>query len=101
MPLYLLLVGLPVPLIVWGGGQALSVDAPPAFFSIGVAQALESPPVLTMAMYIAGLSAASGLMIVSTLALSGMVLNHVVLPLKTPPGIKVTSIAGCSGSNAY
>ncbi|WP_379944943.1 ATP-binding protein [Marinobacter sp. LM1] len=82
LPLYLLLVGLPVPLIVWGG-QALSVDAPPAFFSIGVAQALESP-VLTMAMYIAGLSAASGLMIVSTLALSGMVLNHVVLPLKTP-----------------
>ena len=35
-------------------------------------------------MYIAGLSAASGLMIVSSLALAGMVLNHVVLPLKTP-----------------
>ncbi|MDP4548242.1 ATP-binding protein [Marinobacter sp. MDS2] len=82
LPLYLFLLGLPVPLIVWGG-QALEVAAPPAFFSIGIAQALDSP-MLTLMMYIAGLSAASGLMIVSTLALAGMVLNHVVLPLKTP-----------------
>jgi len=82
LPLYLLLIGLPVPLIVWGA-EALDVNVPAAFFSIGVAQALESPG-LTLLMYIAGLSAASGLMIVSTLALAGMVLNHVVLPLKTP-----------------
>lgn len=82
LPLYLLLLGLPVPLIVWAG-QALEVGVPPAFFSIGVAQALNSPA-LTLMMYIAGLSAASGLMIVSTLSLAGMVLNHVVLPLKTP-----------------
>lgn len=82
LPLYLLLIGLPVPLILWGA-QALAVDAPPAFFSIALAQALDSQA-LTLLMYIAGLSAASGLMIVSTLALAGMVLNHVVLPLKTP-----------------
>ncbi len=82
LPLYLLLLGLPVPLIVWGA-QALDVTAPPAFFSIGVAQALDNPA-LTLLMYIAGLSAASGLMIVSTLSLAGMVLNHMVLPLKTP-----------------
>ncbi|MEC7815166.1 MAG: ATP-binding protein [Pseudomonadota bacterium] len=82
LPLYLLLVGLPVPLIVWGG-QALALEVPPAFFAIGIAQALDSPT-LTLLMYVAGLSAASGLMIVSTLALSGMVLNHVILPLRTP-----------------
>ena len=82
LPLYLLLVGLPIPLIAWGG-QALAVNAPPAFFAIGIGQALGLPP-LALLIYIAGLSAASGLMIVSTLALSGMVLNHVVLPLKTP-----------------
>ncbi|WP_150912305.1 ATP-binding protein [Marinobacter halotolerans] len=82
LPLYLLLLGLPVPLILWGG-QALSATTDPAFFAIGVAQAIESPA-LTLLMYIAGLSAASGLMIVSTLALAGMVLNHVVLPLRTP-----------------
>jgi len=81
-PLYLLLISLPVPLIAWGG-QALAVDLPPAFFAIGIGNAL-SIPGLSLFLYIAGLSAASGLMIVSTLALSGMMLNHVVLPLKTP-----------------
>lgn len=82
LPLYLLLLGLPVPLILWGG-QELAVTTGPSFYTIGTAQALGSPA-LTLLMYIAGLSAASGLMIVSTLALAGMVLNHVVLPLKTP-----------------
>ncbi len=82
LPLYLLLLGLPVPLIFWGG-QVLDVTTSPSFFTLGTAQALDSPA-LTLLMYIAGLSAASGLMIVSTLALAGMVLNHMVLPLKTP-----------------
>jgi len=82
LPLYLLLLGLPVPLIFWGG-QVLEVTTSPSFFTLGTAQALGSPA-LTLLMYIAGLSAASGLMIVSTLALAGMVLNHIVLPLKTP-----------------
>ncbi|MEX2474285.1 ATP-binding protein [Marinobacter sp.] len=82
LPLYLLLLGLPVPLILWGG-QELAATTGPNFFAIGTAQALDSPA-LTLMMYIAGLSAASGLMIVSTLALAGMVLNHVVLPLRTP-----------------
>jgi PAS domain S-box-containing protein len=82
LPLYLLLLGLPVPLILWGG-QALSVGADASFFAIGVPQAIGNPA-LTLLMYIAGLSAASGLMIVCTLALAGMVLNHLVLPLRTP-----------------
>ncbi|WP_336367333.1 ATP-binding protein [Marinobacter sp. C2H3] len=82
LPLYLLLLALPVPVILWGG-QALGVATDPNFYTLGIAQSLQSPW-LTILMYIAGLSAASGLMIVSTLALAGMVLNHVVLPLKTP-----------------
>lgn len=82
LPLYLLLLALPVPIILWGG-QALGVTTPPNFYVLGIAQSLESP-FLTLLMYIAGLSAASGLMIVSTLSLAGMVLNHIVLPLKTP-----------------
>ena len=82
LPLYLLLLGLPVPLILWGG-QQLEVNTGADFYAIGVAQALESP-LLTLMVYIAGLSAATGLMIVSTLALAGMVLNHIVLPLHTP-----------------
>ncbi len=82
LPLYLLLLALPVPIILWGG-QALTVDTSPSFYALGLPQALNSPA-LTLLMYIAGLSAASGLMIVSTLALAGMVLNHMVLPVKTP-----------------
>jgi PAS domain S-box-containing protein len=82
LPLYLLLLALPVPLILWGG-MALPVSDEPALYAISTAQALGNPW-LTILMYMAGLSAASGLMIVSTLALAGMVLNHVVLPLRTP-----------------
>ncbi|MCG8518469.1 MAG: ATP-binding protein [Pseudomonadales bacterium] len=82
LPLYLLLLGLPVPVILWAG-QALGATSPPSYLVIGLAQALDSPA-LTLLMYIAGLSAASGLMIVSTLALAGMLLNHTVLPLRTP-----------------
>lgn len=82
LPLYLLLLGLPVPLILWGG-MAMPVANGPDMFAISTAQALGSPW-LTVLMYVAGLSAASGLMIVSTLALAGMVLNHLVLPLRTP-----------------
>ena len=52
LPLYLLLLGIPVPLILWGG-QALGVTTGANFYIIGVAQALESPA-LTLFMYIAG-----------------------------------------------
>ena len=82
LPLYLLLLGLPVPVILWGGIE-LGAGTPAGYLAIGVPMALDSPA-LTLMMYIAGLSAASGLMIVSTLALAGMLLNHVVLPLRTP-----------------
>ncbi len=82
LPLYLLLLGLPVPLILWGG-MAMPLVNDPAFYAITIPQNLNNPW-LTVLMYVAGLSAASGLMIVSTLALAGMVLNHVVLPLRTP-----------------
>lgn len=82
LPLYLLLLSLPVPLILWGG-MAMQVATPVEFYAIGVARALDHPGLILLT-YIAGLSAASGLMIVSTLAVAGMVLNHVVLPLRTP-----------------
>ena len=43
-------------------------------------------PALTLLAYIGGLSASSGLIIVATLALSGMALNHLVLPVFQPSG---------------
>ncbi|MBS3804732.1 MAG: PAS domain-containing protein [Oleiphilaceae bacterium] len=82
VPLYLLLLALPVPVILWGGIE-LGIATPGDFYAIGTAMAMDNPA-LTLLVYIAGLSAASGLMIVSTLALAGMVLNHLVLPLRVP-----------------
>ncbi|MFE8071366.1 ATP-binding protein [Marinobacteraceae bacterium S3BR75-40.1] len=82
LPLYLLLLALPIPILLWGGIQ-LAAPTGPAFYPIGIAMALDHPALAILA-YLAGTSAASGLMIVLTLALAGMVLNHVVLPLRPP-----------------
>ena len=82
LPLYLLLLALPVPILLWGG-MALGVSTEPNFFPLGIGVALNQPW-LVFVTFIAGVSAASGLMIVLTLGLSGMVLNHVVLPLRPP-----------------
>lgn len=83
LPLYLLLISLPVPLILWAGLK-LGVATNAEYFTLGVGIALEHQG-LTLLAYIGGLSASSGLIIVTTLALSGMALNHLVLPLYQPP----------------
>src|SRR5690554_333363 len=84
LPLYLLLISLPVPLILWGGLK-LGAGTHPEFFTLGVGLALDNPT-LTLLAYVGGLSASSGLIIVATLALSGMALNHLVLPVFQPSG---------------
>ncbi|HEY6611131.1 MAG TPA: ATPase, partial [Pseudomonas sp.] len=83
LPLFLLLMSLAVPPILWSGLR-LGVATEPQYFTLGIGLAVENPW-LVLAAYVGGLSAASGLVIVVTLALSGMVLNHLVLPLYQPP----------------
>ncbi|TBV11591.1 sensor histidine kinase [Stutzerimonas kirkiae] len=83
VPLYLLLMSLAVPLILWAGLK-LGVETKPEYFSLGIGIATQND-LLALAAFIGGLSASSGLIIVSTLALSGMALNHLVLPLYQPP----------------
>ncbi|TRX72926.1 sensor histidine kinase [Pseudomonas mangiferae] len=83
LPLFLLLMSLAVPLILWAALK-LGATTQPEFFTLGLGIALKSD-LLALLAYIGGLSAASGLIIVLTLALSGMALNHVVLPLYQPP----------------
>ncbi|WP_417662918.1 sensor histidine kinase [Pseudomonas sp.] len=83
LPLFLLLMSLAVPLILWAGLR-LGVTTNPEYFTLGLGMAVDSP-VLVLIAYVGGLSASSGLIIVTTLALSGMLLNHVVLPLYQPP----------------
>ena len=82
LPLYFLLISLPVLPILWAGLQANSTAAVEYFpVIIGVAYDV---PILTLVAYLGGLSAASGLIIVITLALSNMCLNHLILPLYQP-----------------
>ncbi|MDR6234823.1 sensor histidine kinase [Pseudomonas oryzihabitans] len=83
LPLFLLLISLAVPPILWGG-LALGSPTPPEYFTLGVGLALDNP-LLALVAFVGGLSAASGLIIVVTMALSGMLLNHIVLPLYQPP----------------
>lgn len=82
LPLYFLLISLPVLPILWAGLQSASevqVEYYPVV--IGVAY---GAPLFTVLAYVGGLSAASGLIIVITLALSNMCLNHLILPIYQP-----------------
>ncbi|MFW5969595.1 MAG: ATP-binding protein, partial [Halofilum sp. (in: g-proteobacteria)] len=79
-PLYLLLLNLPIVPILWAGRE-LTPTAPPDYY--GLAITLESGSgLLPVATFIGGLSAASAMVIVSTLALASMCMNHMVLPLR-------------------
>jgi Na+/proline symporter/signal transduction histidine kinase len=82
MPLFLLLMSIPVLPILWAGLK-LETTIPPDYFSLAIGIELGSP-FLTILIYIGGLSAASGAIIVTTLALASMCLKHLVLPLYRP-----------------
>ncbi|MFK8021647.1 MAG: ATP-binding protein [Pseudomonadales bacterium] len=81
-PLYLLLLSLPVILILWGA-QNLGIGVPLQYATVGIGVSLQSPQ-LEMLAYIGGLSAASSTIIVATLALASMCLNHLVLATYQP-----------------
>jgi PAS domain S-box-containing protein len=77
-PLLLLAMSLPVLPILWAG-HALNSALSPEYFTLGIGLELHSP-LLGMLAFIGGLSAASGAIIVITLALATMTLNHLILP---------------------
>lgn len=77
-PLFLLLMALPIFPILWAGAE-LQVPLPAQYFTLGVPIAFNSPS-LTILAFIGGLSAATGAMIIITLALATMVMNHWLLP---------------------
>ena len=80
LPLYLLLLSLPVLPVTWAGLK-LGHDLPMEYSGLAIGLALNSTTV-SVAAFVAGLSAASATIIVTTLALSNMCLNHLVLPSK-------------------
>ncbi|MEC9481820.1 MAG: ATP-binding protein, partial [Halomonas sp.] len=82
LPLYLLLMALPIPLLLWGA-QRLGIDTT-APGSAYLAFVLSDNPWVDALAFLAGLAAASGTMIIIALSLAGMILNHVVL-IAHPP----------------
>jgi len=91
-PLFLLLLNLSIPPILWAG-QSLQLDIPADFFVLGIT--LESgSSVLPILTFMGGLSAASAMIIVTTLALASMCMNNFVLPASFPPKLS-------RGSNIY
>ncbi len=81
-PLLMLIMAITVPIIMWGALKA-HVPIDPEYFILGIGIATQSPWVLIIA-FIAGIAAASGVMIVVTLSLAIMTLNHILLPLSQP-----------------
>ncbi|MEH6649193.1 MAG: ATP-binding protein [Motiliproteus sp.] len=77
-PLLMLLLAIAIPPILWAG-LALNLDTPPEYFGLMLGIATDTP-VLSLIAYIGGLAAACGVLIVATIALAGMTLNHLILP---------------------
>lgn len=78
-PTYMLLLAMCVAPIFWAA-EYLQLDAPAEFFAISLGLAGESN-VMTLLAFIGGFAACSGVLIVLTLALASMCVNHLVLPL--------------------
>jgi PAS domain S-box-containing protein len=83
IPLFLLLLAIAVPPILWAGMKHGAV-ANPEYLLLQLGQNLQLPW-LSLLAFIGGLSAASGIVIVATVALASMLQNHVVLPLLRVP----------------
>ncbi|GHA23789.1 hybrid sensor histidine kinase/response regulator [Oceanisphaera arctica] len=79
-PVYLLLMGLFVLPLALAGQQWLGVDTSPDTYVISLPLALDQPGLAVLA-FIGGASAATGMMIISTIALAIMVSNDLVLPM--------------------
>ena len=91
-PAFLLLLNLPMPVLYWAGEAAgLAID--PNYYAIGIAGWLDSAT-LALLVFIGGVSAASAMMIVTTLALAHMGTNYL-----TPVGRLQEDDA--PGSNLY
>ncbi|MDN3518000.1 ATP-binding protein [Aquisalimonas lutea] len=81
-PLFLLLLTLAVPPILWAA-QVLEPGTPGDYHVLGI-PLMSGWPSLALLAYLGGISAASAMIVVSTLAISSMTLNHLVLPLAGP-----------------
>lgn len=77
-PLFLLALNLAIPPILWAGSE-FRPGTNPDYYVLGITLMSGSSWLPTLA-FLGGVSAASAMMIVETLALAAMCLNHLVLP---------------------
>ena len=84
--IYLLLLSLPVLPILWAGFK-LNTFLPPEYFTLAIGVERKSA-LLSLFVYIGSLSAASSTIVVITLAMASMCLNHLLLPFYQPAGDK-------------
>jgi Na+/proline symporter/nitrogen-specific signal transduction histidine kinase len=82
VPLLLVVMSIPVLPILWGA-QAANVSLSADYYVLGIGLTINSP-IVTMAAFIGGMSAASSVIIISTIALASMCLNHLILPFYQP-----------------
>jgi PAS domain S-box-containing protein len=81
-PLFLLLLNLPIPVILWAG-TAVATGTDPDYYVLGITF-IGGSHWLPVFAFIGGVSAASAMMIVTSLALAAMCLNHLLLPASYP-----------------
>jgi len=81
-PLYLLLFNLAIPPILWAG-QYLQTGVDAEFHTLAV-PLHTGQAALALLAFLGGISAASAMVIITTLALSQMTLNHLLLPASYP-----------------
>ncbi len=82
MPAFLLLLNISIPVILWAG-QKLQLTINPDYYVLGITLA-NGPSWLSLLAFIGGLSAASAMVIVTSIALASMSLNHLLLPASYP-----------------
>ncbi|MEM9730699.1 MAG: ATP-binding protein [Myxococcota bacterium] len=75
LPLYLLVINLPVPVLYWAGRELAPPDMRPDAY---VLAALASTPWAQVLAFLGAVSAASAMILVTSIALSGMVSNYLV-----------------------
>ena len=81
-PLFLLLLNISIPPILWAG-QSMDLSYGPDLFVLGVSMQSQSA-ILPIFIFIGGISAASAMIIVTTIALASMCMNHLLLPISLP-----------------
>ncbi len=80
LPLILFLMNIPIPLVLFAA-QERGLTGSPDLYILRLAA---SSPAVSTVVFLGGFAAASGMVIVCSIALAGMVMNHLVLPVWRP-----------------